>query len=465
MDKKSLHDYQLTELIMKYPEYPVDIEGVIVDYMARSDFNIYQIFDMNQNIYNDLFLESSGLKKSKILISYLSSLDDIMFNDRYPKVEELVLKHKSRNVLKSNDKVIDYSILSDPSKYFGHSRDVVVWQLSDLHFGKFNKLNTDPAELAAIINMAINKYHLLRPDIVIVSGDVTSESKKNEYKDFLIFLEKISLNIWGKKCPERMLVVPGNHDVKWGKSGAADKMKEFRGMVASSELCLTPFGSDNNSSCESGINIKKIHKNENIPPMLLVEYEKYDLDILLLVSGYYSGKVPEELLLYLKGVPTDENFKNILRVDYGDINIEYISDMVKEIRQRKDRLRLAVMHHNPIQYGREICKNMNAPLLLENLASINFPILLHGHVHMHEELFNLRNYDSKQSYPIPCPTLTSICSSGGMGFNIHVIGKKDDKTCMTTAVWEVSNLPDFKIEALDIMYKFVIDGASCEMMK
>ena len=67
--------------------------------------------------------------------------------------------------------------------------------LSDLHFGR-----TD----AATIEPLIARVAAIRPDAVVVSGDLTQRARSSEFKQARVFLDRL---------PAPRLVVPGNHDV------------------------------------------------------------------------------------------------------------------------------------------------------------------------------------------------------------------------------------------------------------
>jgi 3',5'-cyclic AMP phosphodiesterase CpdA len=67
--------------------------------------------------------------------------------------------------------------------------------LSDLHFGR-----TD----TAIIEPLIAQVHELKPDLVVVSGDLTQRARSAQFKQARHFLDAL---------PKPQLVVPGNHDV------------------------------------------------------------------------------------------------------------------------------------------------------------------------------------------------------------------------------------------------------------
>jgi 3',5'-cyclic AMP phosphodiesterase CpdA len=70
-----------------------------------------------------------------------------------------------------------------------------VAHLSDLHFGR-----SDPAVAEALL-VSLKEN---RPDLVIVSGDLTQRARQSEFAEARKFLDNISA---------RKLVIPGNHDV------------------------------------------------------------------------------------------------------------------------------------------------------------------------------------------------------------------------------------------------------------
>lgn len=67
--------------------------------------------------------------------------------------------------------------------------------LSDLHFGRID---------TAIIEPLIAQVHELKPDLVVVSGDLTQRARSAQFKQARHFLDAL---------PQPQLVVPGNHDV------------------------------------------------------------------------------------------------------------------------------------------------------------------------------------------------------------------------------------------------------------
>ncbi|MEP7381658.1 MAG: metallophosphoesterase [Gemmatimonadota bacterium] len=70
-----------------------------------------------------------------------------------------------------------------------------VVQLSDLHFG---------TTIAATLDPLIQLLQKLRPDLVIVSGDLTQRAKTQQFVEARAYLDRL---------PAPRLVIPGNHDV------------------------------------------------------------------------------------------------------------------------------------------------------------------------------------------------------------------------------------------------------------
>ncbi len=67
--------------------------------------------------------------------------------------------------------------------------------LSDLHFGRVDY---------SIIEPLIQTIEELKPDVVIVSGDLTQRARSHQFKEAREFLDRL---------PSPQIIVPGNHDV------------------------------------------------------------------------------------------------------------------------------------------------------------------------------------------------------------------------------------------------------------
>jgi len=73
---------------------------------------------------------------------------------------------------------------------------VTIAHISDPHVGS-------PYFVPNLMNRVIKELNELRPDVVVVSGDLTAEGYRQEYKNWLAYAERIEAPIH---------TVPGNHD-------------------------------------------------------------------------------------------------------------------------------------------------------------------------------------------------------------------------------------------------------------
>src|SRR3989344_7540611 len=71
--------------------------------------------------------------------------------------------------------------------------------VSDLHFGK-----TDPLVIAKLLDAALRA----KPDIVIISGDLTQRARIEQFEHMRAFLKAL------KHASIGYFVIPGNHDIR-----------------------------------------------------------------------------------------------------------------------------------------------------------------------------------------------------------------------------------------------------------
>jgi 3',5'-cyclic AMP phosphodiesterase CpdA len=98
--------------------------------------------------------------------------------------------------------------------------------LSDVHFGKIDRGTVEPL---------VRAVHEARPDLVVVSGDLTQRARKGEFEEARKFLLKL---------PGPQIVVPGNHDVPiWNPVVRFSRpLRRFKHYITGN---LLPFYEDN----------------------------------------------------------------------------------------------------------------------------------------------------------------------------------------------------------------------------
>jgi Icc protein len=85
-----------------------------------------------------------------------------------------------------------------PSRIYPINKSpVVVAHISDFHIGSYHFI-------ANLMNRTIVELNELKPDMVVVTGDLTNEGFRQEYLTAKSYLDEL-------EC-KRVLVIPGNHD-------------------------------------------------------------------------------------------------------------------------------------------------------------------------------------------------------------------------------------------------------------
>ncbi|HIV71269.1 MAG TPA: metallophosphoesterase [Candidatus Aquabacterium excrementipullorum] len=72
----------------------------------------------------------------------------------------------------------------------------LVAHLSDMHFG---------TELPEVVDDILRCLHLLRPDVIVLSGDITQRARASEFRKAREFVDRLP--------PGKRLILPGNHDL------------------------------------------------------------------------------------------------------------------------------------------------------------------------------------------------------------------------------------------------------------
>jgi 3',5'-cyclic AMP phosphodiesterase CpdA len=74
----------------------------------------------------------------------------------------------------------------------------VLLQISDTHFG---------TERHGVVQALVNFCHQQRPDLVVMSGDITQRAQANQFRAARAFVDRLGVEV---------LAIPGNHDIPLG---------------------------------------------------------------------------------------------------------------------------------------------------------------------------------------------------------------------------------------------------------
>ncbi len=412
---------------------------------------------MNTTIYKRLF-QPENKEQTKALVKTLTTDPKqrkhlIAECERiFPLVSDLIKEIQAQEVQMTTPASI-YGVTVTPDQLVGHKCKPLIWQLSDVHFGRFNLLENNPRELAAILVSLEVQFSGWKPDIIVVSGDLTSIASKEEFNRFVEFAKTLSEKLWGELKPQRFLVIPGNHDTAWSADGTADKLKLFRETFVDQKVFLTPFGPATESYEKGAVQVARFNSSSDlIPPLMLVEYKEFDLEILLVVSSFFSGLVPEEIRAHLTADKlTDKELVSLLRSDTGELAREYIL-MIEGLPQTKST-RVAFTHHHLCTFGSIPCHTRHASFVLQTLPRKQCHLVFHGHVHLVEDHTPARLPVAGLAFAIPCPTLTSHSVTGGNGIAVHAFGEYGPQRMVSTIIWGLTTAISFEPETCRLRYQ------------
>jgi hypothetical protein len=473
---------QLRQLIEKQPflaesGIKIDLYGVILDYLATSGYGLEELLIRYGHLYGVLFPTGHEIPAEtqtllQVLLKDSSARSSVRiaakrhdWKSLTVAIDEIDRAGKARASAKSS---------LETDKLAKHRVEFVIWQLSDLHFGSLNTLAKDARTIAKALAKITREKPEFSPRFVVVSGDVSSCASESEFNEFLEFTKFLSEEIWGGERPWRFLVVPGNHETTWFDDGTADHLEKFRKFIAKSNIVVTPFWEGRPSYTDNlgrvSVQPYSGRDKDSIPPFVLVHDKEVDLRFLLLVSPYYSGNVPKparKILSDIRKLKNKDYLTKLLRQDTGSFSEGYISSIDSSVWTPSDSpglentTTIAVTHHNPYQYGSEICQSPDAPLLLQTLANKGIFLILHGHTHFIENHAIRRPVIPGQAYPIPCPTLSGLPYSRGStnGFMLHMFGPAGTGRHVTSVQWMINHLGEFdrSSEHLRARYRFVVD--------
>ncbi|WP_167377873.1 metallophosphoesterase [Rhizobium gallicum] len=267
-----------------------------------------------------------------------------------------------------------------------------------------------------------------KPDFVIVSGDITIRGQEDGFEEFRLWL--LDLIASGHLPPrERIMVVPGNHDVTRQTREPQSSKKQFQ--LFWDHFCTTfphshipdldprpvdnPTVDKDSVALQGGISTKEINGKialvENLPFLLSLEHD-------LLIYGFNSAhgcgvpgkpdaKIIENLRSLINLAGPDERAKAALTeiekayldslvIDAGMITDDqllyfhrHMSSLKKTLGERFERLtKIAVLHHHvsnlwsqPLEL-KKFEAVVDAGQLKQGLIEQSFDIVVHGHKHL-----------------------------------------------------------------------------------
>jgi calcineurin-like phosphoesterase family protein len=228
----------------------------------------------------------------------------------------------------------------------------IILHLSDLHFGPNNKYqqktlvpDTPKSNGLDVLIKDIAKTINRQVDFVIISGDLTCSSEPNEFNAASEFLVALSSKLNIQK--EKILIVPGNHDIKWTNPTSSTPETQ-------SELNYSNF--------------------------LQVFYQKK-------AENFFCNLAFDEhiALLGLNSIRIEPRMHGIGYI--GDDQLDYAFESI--LKDHRDKILIACAHHHilpvnaiePISEGKNVSLMADAKLVADRLLEEKAILYLHGHMH------------------------------------------------------------------------------------
>ncbi len=252
-------------------------------------------------------------------------------------------------------------------------------------------------------------------DSIVITGDITVGGNKAGYEMFDSLLSKL-----GKQLPppNRIVITPGNHDVKWETLSSSPERYELFLNYIRSRGYLTPL--------LDGIDLREGNSKVNYKNHIL-SLDSGKVQIIPINSSNYCG-VMFPLTHFTehewRSIPSltrhkdhdllSKELKNLRLFDIPRIShsqLATLSDTIKAATQDKDIfddedvIRIGLLHHHlaPVSTSEEVKAFegiTNLGLLRQFLRAHSFNILLHGHKHTSSVYWDsIYDYDRSLSEP------------------------------------------------------------------
>jgi uncharacterized protein YjbI with pentapeptide repeats/3',5'-cyclic AMP phosphodiesterase CpdA/WD40 repeat protein len=252
-----------------------------------------------------------------------------------------------------------------------HRRTLTLLHLSDPQFGRHHREATGGtasdrdhdtlrARLLQDLASLEDEGEPVRPELVVVTGDLSEQARPSELREFETFAAGL---LEGLGLPrDRLVLVPGNHDVSWAACEAYFKQCE-----AEERAPVPPYWPKWHAYAElfqrwyGGIEA----------PFELTEARPYTLYVyesLRTVVAALNSTMPE--------THRDGEHHGAL----GEDQLRWFQEQLRPFRAR-GFLRIAAVHHNVQRKAQHDDENLRDAELLDRLLGDEVNLVLHGHTH------------------------------------------------------------------------------------
>jgi predicted MPP superfamily phosphohydrolase len=249
-------------------------------------------------------------------------------------------------------------------------RQIRILHLSDIHLGNIAQAKRYFTQLATDLSSP-EPFNIKKLNYLVISGDIANYSTEEEYEAAFELVDKL-VKRYGLD-PNRIVLVPGNHDLNWDLSEAAYNFVPQRKLPNPLPTGKYISAGDAGALIRDEDKYKKRFDNFSDRFYKKIYNQSYPQEYSKQAILY---PCPQDKILFL-GLNScweiDHEYK-----DRAGINSDAIANAIDQLLADNydDWLKIAIWHH-PVNSS-ESMKNV---AFLEQLAVNGFQLGIHGHIH------------------------------------------------------------------------------------
>lgn len=304
--------------------------------------------------------------------------------------------------------------------------------LSDLHFGEIEGLDFKhkwPVAAEGLVTKcrdALLEYGI-QPDFIVISGDLVCDGRKLEqYEEAKRQIAQLC-TLLGVRA-DRLIVIPGNHDVDRAEADGRKRLSKFRGVL---EGVYTEHGVRPRVPPESWDSHDAIDYQGWSP---VVKVPDFPVDFITLYSCFTRKDklVPANFSKKLThcGAQLEVEAWNLF--DRGFVSKSQLKKLSLPAAEQ-NRIRIAVVHHNliPIPRVYDLYSELDQPdsnllsngmEVVEHLIENGVALILHGHRHQYALTVRSQKVGTEFLTVLGAPT-AGLHHERYLGFNIIEIAQ------------------------------------------
>ncbi|MCP4702004.1 MAG: NACHT domain-containing protein, partial [Gammaproteobacteria bacterium] len=282
-----------------------------------------------------------------------------------------------------------------------NSQNLTILHVSDIHRTPDEPVSNQNilAALIADLQRQQQKENLPKPDILVISGDLTQAAREDEYDEAYELIDRLKDEL---TLPDlsRVVLTPGNHDIDWDASEAVFKSGLRKPSEVDDALLFTHgplyFWTDEKTYAQRLARFRAFYRR-----IYKREYGAMRRD-------QYSIHAYPDLGVCFTGLNSSD------RVDHmrsqGSICVDALFAAEERLREElsvesADCIKIAVWHHDLNWLGRKEHEDGLEPSILGHLADAGYDLALCGHAHRTN--FNEYTYSN---FRLPIVAAGSLCA-------------------------------------------------------